>query len=440
MLAWRPNIAAVLALAAAGVPLLAAVPAQLPAAAPDAPVAAADEAYSRPLPLGDQAARERFEQGRQLFQQHWVVPPSAFGQWGRGPLSNAASCSDCHAANGRGRPPLLSDEPVRAALVRLSVGPLEAPQPHPAYGDQLQQLGVLGKVPGEGQAYVDWTAHDLTYADGAKVTLRAPRLRFDSLAHGGIEADTLLSLRVAPPLVGLGMLGAVTTEVLEQIAAGQRVLGYSGRISRLGSAVGRFGQKALQPNLRTQIAASLHADLGVTSSVFPKETCTAQERQCLAFPVAAVPEISDGQLQLLEDYLAALAPPAQRDAQAPDIARGEELFRRLQCAVCHVPALQAGDTQIHPYSDLLLHDLGPGLADGRPEGSAGPADWRTAPLWGLGRSQAVNGNAFLLHDGRARSVEEAILWHGGEAQRAQAGFRSLDADARRALIAFIESL
>jgi CxxC motif-containing protein (DUF1111 family) len=436
MVAWRSTTAA---LAASTLPLLVAVTAW-PLEPATQRSTAEPAGYSQRLALTDRAQRVRFDQGRRLFEQRWVVAPSAFGEWGRGPLSSAEACSDCHAANGRGRPPLTADEPVRTAIVRLSTGPLSAPLPHPAYGVQLQHEGVLGKVPGEGEAYVDWVEHTLAYADATTVTLRAPHLRFAALAFGPIHADTRTSLRVAPPLIGLGLLESVASGALEALAASQRAAGYAGRLPRVGEVTGRFGHKAAQPSLRMQIAAALHLDIGVTSSLYREEDCTPQERACRAFPVPGAPEIRDEQLQLLEDYLRALAPPARRKLQDPQVGRGEQLFVQLDCAVCHAPGLQAGRERIQPYSDLLLHDLGAALADGQAEGSAGGSDWRTAPLWGLGLSQAVNGNAFLLHDGRARGVDEAILWHGGEAQRARDGFRALPAADREALIAFLESL
>jgi CxxC motif-containing protein (DUF1111 family) len=390
-----------------------------------------EHVYARPAPGLDAARRERFEQGRRLFAQHWVVAPSAFGQWGRGPLSNAESCADCHPGNGRGRPPESADEPLRAAIVRLSGGPSLD------YGDQLQHQGVLGKVPGEGEAYVEWAERSMAYADGRTVQLRRPRLRFGSLTLGGIDAHNGASLRVPPPLIGLGLLDAVPVAVLEEIARQQRALGVDGRVHRVGGAAGRFGHKATRSSLRHQIAAALHADIGVTSALFPAEGCTARQRECLAFPVGSTPEISDGQLDELDGYLRAAAAPVRRNVDDAGVARGERIFAQIRCAACHVAQLALG---VHPYSDLLLHDLGPALADAVGEGEATGGEWRTAPLWGIGLSRIVNGNALLLHDGRARSIEEAILWHGGEGHSAREAFRALPAADRGALIAFVESL
>jgi CxxC motif-containing protein (DUF1111 family) len=416
-----------------------------PALATDGPAHDSRLAFAAPLPGLLPGQRERFEQGRALFQQRWVVAPSAFGRWGRGPLSNAEACSDCHAGNGRGRPPATGDEPVRAAVVRL--GP-DAPlaRPHPRYGQQLQQQGVLGEVPGEGEVHVDWLEHLARLGDGSTVVLRRPRLRFAALAYGPIAAGTPASLRVAPPLIGLGLLGAVPVPALEAVAQAQRRRGVAGRLHRLPTGPGRFGHKATRADLQEQIGAALHADLGVTSRLFPMHDCAAAQRECLDYPMPAAVEAAGGDLDALAAFLAGAAPPPRRDAAAAQEVQGERLFAQLACDACHAPSLPlppgtgaAGDA-IHPYSDLLLHDLGAGLDDGVRDGEAGPRDWRTAPLWGLGWSAAVNGNAWLLHDGRARSVEEAILWHGGEARAAREGYLGLPAAARRALAAFLASL
>ena len=402
------------------------------------PPAVATGGAERSTQESAQAVPDHIEQGRRLFEQHWVVAPSAFGQWGRGPLSNAEACTDCHPANGRGRPPQRPDEPLRSGLVRLSVGPADAPQPHPDYGAQLQPQGVLGRVPGEGEAYVEWSEHPLRLADGSVVMLREPRLRFERLALGPVDAGTMTSLRVAPPLFGLGRLDAVPAQALEALALAQRATGMAGRVHGDGARPGRFGHKALEPSLRAQVATALHADIGVTSSLLPVEDCTARERACGAFPVSAYPEISDAQLAALEAYLAALPPPARRGGNDPLTERGEAVFERVGCAVCHAPALPGPDGPVRAYSDLLLHDLGTGLADGRPEGAAGAGEWRTAPLWGLGRALALN--EFLLHDGRARNLEEAILWHGGQAQGPREAYRALSPADRAALAAFLSSL
>jgi CxxC motif-containing protein (DUF1111 family) len=416
------------------------------------------DAYSRPGPPLSREQLQRFEEGGEGFAQRWVVAPSPFGLWGRGPLSNAEVCTDCHAGNGRGRPPLAVDEPLRSMLVRLSVPGVDAhggPLPDPTYGDQLQFQGVLGKVPGEGEAYLHWRESTVTLADGETVALRSPVVAFRELGSGPIGPQVMRSLRMAPPVFGLGLLEAVPEETLLAIAGEQQTAGFGGRPNRVWdftekhAVLGRFGHKASQPSLRQHIAAAFHADLGVTSALFPKENCTAAQRECRSMPRGEGPELKAQQLDALVFHVRALAVPARRGVDEPRVQRGERVFEQLQCSVCHVPALVTGafpqlpqlaQQTIHPYTDLLLHDMGEGLADHRPEFAAGPRDWRTPPLWGLGLSANVNGNTFLLHDGRARSVEEAILWHGGEAQRSRDAFLRLPRDERSALVAFVLSL
>jgi CxxC motif-containing protein (DUF1111 family) len=212
---------------------------------------------------------------------------------------------------------------------------------------------------------------------------------------------------------------------------------------------GRFGLKANQPSLRQQIARAFIADLGVSSHLFPEENCPQAQIRCRRQPPGGRPELKAQQLDALEFYLRALAAPERRNPDDPQVRRGGELFEQARCDVCHVPQLVTGDfaplpqlsrRTIHPYTDLLLHDMGEGLADGRPDFEAGGRDWRTPALWGLGLSAAVNGNAFLLHDGRARDVTEAILWHCGEAQGSRDAFARMSADERAALVAFVLSL
>lgn len=416
------------------------------------------EAYALPGPALDHDQLSLFEQGREVFAQRWVVAPSPFGLWGRGPLSNGEVCTDCHAENGRGSPPLTGTEPMRSMLVRLSIPGRDAhggPVPDPAYGDQLQFEGVLGKVPAEGEAYLLWRETRVVLADGETLTLRAPAVEFRDLKFGPIGTRTMHSLRAAPPVFGLGLLEAVPDDALLAIAEQQRHLGFAGRPNQVwdrakkGTVAGRFGLKANQPSLRQHIASAFLADLGVTSALFPEENCTSVQPECRAMPLGRQPELDEPRLEVLLFYIRALAVPARRNVDDPQLRRGEQLFEQLQCAVCHVPTLATGEfpalpqlahQTIHPYTDLLLHDMGDGLADGRPDFEAGPRDWRTSPLWGLGLSQRVNGNAFLLHDGRARNVVEAILWHGGEAQGSRDAFARLPRAEREALVAFLLSL
>jgi CxxC motif-containing protein (DUF1111 family) len=347
---------------------------------------------------------------------------------------------------------------MRSMVVRLSIpgeGLHGAPKPHGIYGDQLQNEGILGRVPAEGDPRVSWRMSSVAMADGEIVQLRAPVLELRNLNFGPLGDEVMTSARVAPALVGVGLLDAVSEETIRMLAADEQRKGLPGRpnvvwdLVKGRDALGRFGYKANQPSVEQQIVSAYHADLGVTSRWFPQENCTDVQLQCLAEPPGGYPELPEAFLDPVLFYARALAVPARRNVDDARVRRGEALFTLAGCDGCHAPTLETGDyaplpafshRTIHPYTDLLLHDMGEGLADSRPEFRAGPRDWRTTPLWGLGLSQIVNGNRSLLHDGRARSIAEAILWHGGEAEPSREAFRAMPRADRAALVAFLNSL
>jgi len=409
-------------------------------------------AYAIPMPGMEPALLERFTRGRQAMQQLWAVMPSPFGLWSRGPTSNAESCIECHAGNGRGAPPEAAEEEAASTVLHLSLpgrGAAGAPIPHPAYGLQLQPQGILGEVPAEGAFQVEWVTSIHRHADGETVELRSPVPRLRRLSFGPIGDQTLMSMRVAPPLVGMGLLESIPESALLAAATS------GGRVNRVQDPaggelrVGRFGWKAGQADLAHQVAKAFHEDLGVTTDQHPRENCPPIQTACAAAPSGGTPEAARAHVEALVTYLRHLAPPAPRQRFDPRVLRGEALFATVGCASCHVPAWTLGTDAtvagvagrvIHPYTDLLLHDMGAGLADGRPEFVAGGSEWRTPPLWGIGLSGAVNGNARLLHDGRARDVEEAIAWHGGEAEAVRVRFSALSRIDREALLRFVSSL
>ena len=415
-------------------------------------------AYSLPGPGLDAAQLELFANGRQEFNQRWVVLAVIGGKWGRGPTSNGETCIDCHAGNGRGHAPDSERETLASMVVRLSIpGENEhgGPLPQPSYGDQMQNQGELGRVFPEGDAVIAWGEREERLADGSNVTLRAPKLRFTNLAFGPLGADIMTSVRIAPPVFGAGLLEAVAENAVLDIARRQQELGFNGRpntvwdVEKKTTALGRFGWKANQPSLRQQNASAFRNDMGVTTGVFKRENCPDRQVACRKRPLGMVPEQPERAFNELLFYTRALGVPARRQVEDPVTLRGEQLFAQAQCAVCHVPEIKTGDYPalpqlgqqvIHPYTDLLLHDMGERLADGRPDFLAGPRDWRTPPLWGIGLSGKVNGNASLLHDGRARNLTEAILWHGGEAEPSREAFRSMSKPERDALLAFLNSL
>lgn len=417
------------------------------------------DAFSEPSANMRFDKRRDFFLGNGLFHRNWT--PSA----GLGPLYNATGCHRCHVRDGRGRPVEASGATGASLVVRFAL-PVTSSQGagrdaagDSTYGAQLQTLAVDGVSP-EGRLAVDYTERSVTLADGHTVRLREPRYRITALAHGPLDPRTVRASRVAPPVIGLGLLEAVAeADILGRADPDDEDGdGISGRANRVFSPaqartmLGRFGWKAAQPTLVDQAAAALSKDMGMSTPLRPEPAgdCTPKQRDCLAaVNGSGVPEMDAASLDLLVFYSRQLAVPRRRDTGDPYVQRGEAIFHESGCAGCHTPVLTTradwplpalADQVIRPYTDLLLHDMGDGLADGHPEGRASGREWRTAPLWGIGLTETVSGHTYFLHDGRARSLLEAILWHGGEARAARDAVRRLTSGDRRALLAFLESL
>ncbi len=293
--------------------------------------------------------------------------------------------------------------------------------------------------------------------DGTPVWVREPELVFHDPHYGAIDRRVMTSLRASPPILGIGLLDLVPEATLLEYADpdDKNRDGVAGRPNKILTepsgrpVIGRLGWKANAPDLRTQIAIALHEDMGLTSVVFPQSACTPVQAECLKAASGGAPEVTATMLDDLTFFLTWLAPPARRHVDEPETQRGEALFHSTGCAACHRETLITGENaehpalsrlEFHPYTDLLLHDLGAGLADGRPDHAASGGDWRTPPLWGLGLAQAANPTARFLHDGRARTLTEAILWHAGEAQKSRDRFRAMTAADREALLRFLDSL
>lgn len=401
--------------------------------------------------------RSTFAIGNAFFNDNWVTAPSSTeGRDGLGPIFNAESCSGCHFKDGRGQPPPDDEPGIAGLLLRLSVRrPDGTLGPSPTLGDQFQDRSIHG-VPAEGHVVINTTPRPGRYADGTPYTLLAPHYELVGPDGKPIDEDLLISPRVAPPVFGVGLLEAVpAAEVLSHADPDDDDHdGISGRANMVPDpetgkeVLGRFGWKAAVPSVAVQNSNAFAGDIGITSSRKPDQPCTATEAACLAAPNGGTPEVNDRKLGQVTFYTRTLAVPARRDAGRPATARGQATFDRLGCASCHLPELTTGDADvaqlahqvIRPYTDLLVHDLGPGLADDRPDGEASGREWRTPPLWGIGLVETVNGHTHFLHDGRARNLTEAILWHGGEAAKAQAAFRGLSPEARADLLAFLNSL
>jgi len=339
---------------------------------------AGSTAYLHPTATLDAKQTELFALGHKMFHNRWAFFWFENAEFGRGPTSNAQSCTTCHANNGRGVAPVTAHaaitgvdgaardhhitvpyEPAPNLVIRLSLkgnGPHGGPLPHPDYGDQLQIFGVKGVVPAEGQFSIEW---------------------------------------------------------------------------------------------REQVASAFLNDIGLSSPVYPDQNCPPVQKVCKEQMVAGKPEITALRLDATQLYIRALTVPARRQTDDARVKRGEQLFAQAHCSVCHVPELKTGESAslpqlarqtIRPYTDLLLHDMGDGLADGRPDFLAGASEWRTPPLWGIGLSETVNGASAFLHDGRARNFTEAILWHRGEAEVSREAFRNFTREDRAALITFLGSL
>jgi CxxC motif-containing protein (DUF1111 family) len=416
-------------------------------------------AFAQSAPGLTDEERRAFVVGNNFFNDNWVTAPaSTTARDGLGPVFNAQSCSSCHFKDGRSSPPTEADPDALGLLLRLSEpGEDEhgAPLPHPAYGAQLQDRSING-VPAEGELVVGYEEVTGTFDDGTPYTLLEPTYSVGSPAFGPPGATTLTSPRNAPPVFGAGLLEAVPESTIRALAEAQaeRDDGISGRVNRVWSpstgavAVGRFGWKANVATVEEQTAAAFHGDIGITSWLHPEQDCAPAQTACAAAPGGGDPEVTDDKLERVVFYTRTLAVPARRDVDDPGTRRGEQVFGELGCSSCHVSELRTGDTDvdvlsqqtIRPYTDLLLHDMGPALADGRADFDASGSEWRTAPLWGIGLTETVNGHTRFLHDGRARDLSEAIIWHGGEAQAARDGFLGLARDEREDLLAFLSSL
>lgn len=417
-------------------------------------------AFTMPAVNLPQDRRDPFFNGNSLFNRNWTTAPaSTTGTDGLGPTFNARSCSSCHFKDGRGRPPLSEDEQMVSMLVRLSVPGTDehgGPLPEPTYGGQLNPRAILG-VPGEGDPRIVTTLQGGHYDDGSAYELSVPSYELRDLAYGEMAEGTMISPRVAPQMVGLGLLQAIDEADLMANADPDDADGdgISGRPNRVwdetlqDTAFGRFGWKANQPRLEQQNSAAFVGDIGITSPLFPDENCTSAQSECQAAPSGGAPELEQRLVDQVDFYTKFLAVPARRHARDADVLQGEKLFQQLGCASCHVTTFTTGQVDglpelsgqiIHPYTDLLLHDLGDDLADGRPDFEADGKEWRTPPLWGIGLFEDVNDHTRYLHDGRARNLEEAVLWHGGEAQSTSDAFKALEQSEREALLRFLDSL
>jgi CxxC motif-containing protein (DUF1111 family) len=430
------------------------------------------KAFSHPAANLSRQDGMRFNLGNRLFRKIWVSSPSSTrGSDGLGPLYNARSCEACHKEDGRGAP-AWAGENEAGLILKLGRGPAndterQAWPDHrgrrfsdPVYGRQFQDKAVPG-MSSEGRMAVTWTDLTVRLDDGTVVTLKKPAYAVTALSHGAMDPATFLSPRLAPPMIGLGLIEAIDPADIRKNADpdDSDKDGISGEVRIVadehgGPAQGLFGWKAEAPSIRLQAAIAFSNDIGISTSLFPDPhgDCTNKQRDCLARADGTGPsphEASDEVLDLVTFYSQNLAVPARRKAKSPEVLAGKRLFFEAGCADCHHPKyrtpadaalLNRASQTIWPYSDFLLHDMGEGLSDGPAADMADGREWRTPPLWGIGLTRTVGGREFYLHDGRAGSIEEAILWHDGEARKAREAYGALEKADRQRLMKFLESL
>jgi len=419
--------------------------------------------------------RETFKLGNALFQKLWVSSPSSTqASDGLGPLYNARACQSCHVRDGRGHPPEGADDATSMflRLARAAKTPAEEAAlknftamslPDPVYGRQLQDHAIPG-LKAEGRVAIDYSEEPVTLAGGEVVTLRRPTYSVADLAFGALDPTTTLSPRITQPMHGLGLIEAIHPADILALAdpddadgdgiSGKAAVAVDPATGR--QALGRFGWKAQAASVRQQSAEAFAFDIGISTPdvPLPQGDCTAAETACMERPNGVQARLGDGEapppvMDLVTFYAENLAVPARRKASFPETLAGKRIFYETGCISCHHPKFvtrrdAANKAQafqlIWPYSDFLLHDMGEGLADGQTVGVASGREWRTPPLWGIGLTKTVNGHTFFLHDGRARNLTEAILWHGGEGQAARDRFAALEKHDRDALLTFLESL
>ena len=416
------------------------------------------QAYGNSVSKLDDEQAGKFSLGHSVFSRAWVTAPATTDNLdGLGPLFNARACASCHSKDGRSAP-FNASGALLGMLFRLSIpGSADngGPKPDPVYGDQLRPFGILG-VPGDATPHVTYEELPGNYGDGEAYSLQKPSYAIDGWNYGEPGEGLMISPRTGPSVIGLGLLEAVPEdEILANVhppdADGvQGVPNYVWDAAQQATVLGRFGWKANQPSTLQQTAGAFVGDIGITSSLFRSGTCTPTMTACNSANSGADPdfELSDQAWHAVGFYMRALAVPARRAVTDQVALQGELLFTTFGCASCHRSTLHTGPSDvetlanqtIHPYTDLLLHDMGSDLADDRPDYQASGSQWRTPPLWGLGLLQKVNQHSFMLHDARARGFAEAILWHGGEGTTARENFRLATAPERAALLKFLESL
>lgn len=433
------------------------------------------EAFAQEIPNMGWGLAAAFDRGDGFFERPFRKALGLGDNYityddGLGPLFNNDTCESCHLADGRGRPPANEHVPIMEGFVRVSIpgkGPRGASLSPPGYGAQLSDKAIAGVKP-EARVRVKWVeAETGRFHDGEPYSLRKPEFLITDLAYGPLPEDTMYEMRLGPQVFGLGLLEAIPEATLLAWADpddkdGDGISGRTNRVwdlERGGKVVGRFGWKANAFDVRQQSAEAAFFDMGVNNPLFlyrhddqaknhkSRQNCEPEQINCLNAAQEKDFEMSPAQLTDVTVYLQTLAVVYRREVDNPVALRGEALFHQAGCSSCHKSGIKTGAHEIsrlenqiiHPYTDMLLHDMGEGLK-GRPDFEATPTEWRTQPLWGIGMIEQVNGHTNFLHDGRARNIQEAILWHGGEAEKARNNYMQYSANDRGAILKFLNTL
>ncbi|NQY88918.1 MAG: thiol oxidoreductase [Colwellia sp.] len=431
-----------------------------------------EKAFEQEAPNLSWGLSAAFDRGDGIFERPYAPaerPGFSYNADGLGPIFNNVSCESCHVGDGRAKPPSGPNEMLNGGFIRVSVpgiGPYGEPLSPKGYGHQIGDRAIDGVKP-EAKVRINWLESIGEFPDGTAYSLRQPAFLLTELAYGKMPKDAVFELRMAPPVHGLGLLEAIPEETLlawsdPEDKDGDGISGrpnYVWDLERGGKIMGRFSWKANAFDIRQQAAAAAYNDMGVNNPLFlyryddqitnhkARQNCEPEQISCLAAIDSLDYEMSPGQLVDVTTYLQLLGVVYRRNMDDPLVQKGEQLFHQAGCEGCHKSQVMTGEHEIsrlenqliRPYSDLLLHDMGPGLS-GRRDFEATKQEWRTSPLWGIGVTEVVNGHTNFLHDGRARNIEEAILWHGGEAEVAKQKYMNLTKAERQLLINFINNL
>ena len=413
--------------------------------------------------------RINFLVGNALFERMWEDSSISknIAKDGLGPFFSARSCESCHINDGRGHIPITNKEDKISVVIQISQNIAQSNDyikniEDDIYGGQISEFAVKDVLK-EADIIIDYKYSLEMYEDGRVVELRRPIIKIDNLNYGDFNESTIFSARIAQPMIGLGLIEHISDQslLMNEDINDTNNDGVSGKANKVWDieneklAIGRFGWKAAQPSVYQQTADAFYHDMGLSNKLYSNPfNCTSKQVEC-AKAISGNSEeyddleVSNDQLDLVTFYSSQLGVPARRSINAENVKKGKEIFFALNCNSCHVESFTTGDTGSHanlnnqiiyPYSDFLLHDMGESLSDGVSEFFAQGSEWRTPPLWGIGLTSIVSDEYGYLHDGRARTIEEAILWHGGEANEIIQNYKKLKKSEVNQLLSFINSL